>query len=143
MGGEVVEDDTGSGLQFRHQHLLDIGGESVAVHCAFDHPGCDQPVLGKPCNQRLRAPFAEGGGTGQARAAHRASSQTGQVGLHRPSAGVSIPRIAPLSRFDVDENQPFGHATHKRHAVRDPVVARLSYARGAAFIRDEALFLNV
>lgn len=50
-------------------------------------------------------------------------------------------RFADL-RF-VNENQPFWHATHERHAVRDPVVARLSYAGGEAFIRDEALFLNV
>ncbi len=48
VGGEIVENDRGAGCDLGDQHLADIGGESGAVHCTFDHPGCDEGIRGQP-----------------------------------------------------------------------------------------------
>ena len=37
----------------RHQNFLHIRGDSVPVHCAFDHPPADQPALRRPCPDRV------------------------------------------------------------------------------------------
>ena len=39
VAAEVVEDDDVARSQRRHQHLLDIGGEQVAVDRSVDHAG--------------------------------------------------------------------------------------------------------
>ena len=50
-----------------------------------------------------------------------------EVGLERSSAGVSIPRIDPLSRLDIDEHQHFQHVGHIRLAGVNPDPAPLGH----------------
>ena len=54
--GEVVQDDDGSRLQFRDQHLLDVSRESFAIHRAFDDPRCDQRFGAEACDEGLCSP---------------------------------------------------------------------------------------
>jgi hypothetical protein len=84
MGGAVVESDAGFGLQFRYQHLADLGGERLPVDCAFDHPGRDQPVLRQPRHRRLRAPLAERDGPGRPGVAKRTPLHPGLHGVRLP-----------------------------------------------------------
>ena len=47
------------------------------------------------------------------------TGRLGHVGLEGPSAGVSIPRIDPFSRFDVNECQSCQHVAHEGLAATD------------------------
>jgi len=57
-------------------------------------------------DEGLSLPGAEGGMVDQALAARRSAGRLGHVGLDRPSAGKSIPRIDCFSRLDVDLPPP-------------------------------------
>lgn len=38
VSGEIVENDDGTGGQFRNQYFLDVSREGGTVHRALDHP---------------------------------------------------------------------------------------------------------
>lgn len=82
MGGQVIENDDGAGVDLGDQHFADVGGKGRAIHRALDDPWRDQRILCQPCDQCLRAPTSERRVHCQAFTPPRPAAQTGQVGLH-------------------------------------------------------------
>ena len=122
MRREIVTDHDGSRQQFRRKDLPNVCGEGFSVHCAFDHPGRDQAVLGQTRDERLRAPSAEGRGHFQALATQAAPSQAGQVG------------------FDgsfVNKYKPVRMCSHGGDAVSEPVLPQMFYPCAQPFGRDQ------
>lgn len=56
MGGQVVEDDGGTGFDLGYQHVTDVSDKGWAVHCSLDDPGCNQIGWTQASNQGLGAP---------------------------------------------------------------------------------------
>ena len=73
-------------------------------------------------------PCPERGGTGQPLASWSASSQSGEVGLHRCL---------------VDEDEALGSFAHYRQAFLDPFGSLMANAGLAALGRNQRLFLYV
>lgn len=128
MGGEVVEDHCGAGRDLGDQDLVHIGGKGGTVHCALDHPGCDQRIVRQPRDQGLRTPTAEGSIRLQPFTARGPSAQPGQVCLH--------------SGF-VEKDNAIRHLRDCWQPVCEPVVAPPPHLGAAAFGGDQRLFLCV
>lgn len=82
VGGQVVENDHGSGFKGRGELGLDVGVEGAAVHGTFDDPGCDEVGAGQAGDEGLGLPFAERGGAEQSLAHRTAAPQARHVGLY-------------------------------------------------------------
>jgi len=82
VGGEVVENDDGSGGQFWDEHLGDISRESRTVHRALDHPRRNHGIGGEPCDERLRSPRSKRRIHEQPIPTRGPSPEPGQVRLH-------------------------------------------------------------
>ena len=127
-------------MQGRGQLGFDIEVEEFAVYRATDHPGRVKPVMAQGGNECLGLPVAEGGMVDQTRPAWGPSCRLGHVGLERPSAGVSIPRIDPFSRLDVDETYACQHVTHEWLTAVDPDIARQRDIRPLLLDRPQVFF---
>ena len=107
-------------MQGRGQLGFDIKVEEFAVYWPVDDPGRVKPVMAQRGDESLGLPVAEGGVVDQTRPAWRPSGGLGHVGLERPSAGKSIPRIDSFSRLDVDETYGCQHVTQCERQAIDP-----------------------
>ena len=58
MGAEIVHNDDIAGLEGRHQHLLDIGAEALAVDRPVDDAGRGDAVMPECRKEGHRAPMA-------------------------------------------------------------------------------------
>ena len=68
------------------------------------------------------------------------SGRLDHVGLERPSAGASPPRIDPFSRIDVDKCQPRQHVAHEGLTLADPDLAGRCDARELPLDRPQVFF---
>ena len=127
VGGQVVEDDDGSGLQFRDQDLLDVSVKGVAIHRARDHPWRDDAVAGQARDQGLVPPPPERGAP--------LEMQT----LETPSIGAGHIRVC--AGF-VEKNQALGVDPHDL-LTPGPVMSRLAHCGLFAFPGDQPFFLYV
>ena len=93
MAAEIIEDDDISLDQGRSEHLLDIGGEDLAVDRSVDHPWCVDPVMAERCDEGLRLPMSEWHEGVEPLTFGAPASERSHVGLH--------PCL-------VDEDQAFG-----------------------------------
>ena len=81
VGRQVVGHDDLSGPERWSEFARDVGLETVAVHCTVEHPGCDQPVMGKTCDEGLGVPVAEGGMVDQALSDRGPAGRLDEVGF--------------------------------------------------------------
>ena len=58
VGAEIVHNNNIAGLQCRHQHLLDIGAEALAIDRPVDDAGRGDAVMPKCRKEGHRAPMA-------------------------------------------------------------------------------------
>ena len=72
------------------------------------------------CDEGLRIPMAKGHMVNQALSDRGPAGGLDEVGLERPLAGKSIPRIDSFSRLDVNKHKPFQHVGHVRLAILNP-----------------------
>ena len=77
--GQVIEDDNGTGFEFRGQLRFDICVECRAIHGPGDDPRSDQRVLCQPRDECLRSPFAKRCRPIEPFAHRRAAPKAGQV----------------------------------------------------------------
>ena len=69
VGPEVVGDDDVAGVQGRHQDLVDVGAEALAIDRAVEDPRCGQPRDPQRGEKRAGLPAPAGGVVVDARAA--------------------------------------------------------------------------
>ena len=125
VGLQVVQYVGGAGLELRHQHLAHVCCEGRAIHRSLYDPWGDQPVLGQPRDQRLRAPTAKGRIHSQSLAALGSAPQTCEIG----SDGCFINKHYAL-RLLPNRWQPMGK----------PISALMPYLGTAALRRDHDFF---
>ena len=125
---QVVEDHDGSGIEGRGKLRLDVRVEGRPVHCAFDHPRCDQGVLRQPSDEGLCPPLAERCRAIEPFPDWGAPAQPREVGLDR--------------RF-VDEDQPVRLLSHAGLTMRDPVSAGLAQRGPITFRRAQSFFYMI
>lgn len=58
VAGEIIHDDDVAWLEHRHQLLLDIGAEALAVHRSVEDTGCCKPIASQGAQECQRAPVA-------------------------------------------------------------------------------------
>ena len=122
MSCEVVENNGGAWRDLRDQDLLHIGRKGRTVHCALDHPRCDQGLVGQPRNQGLGTPTAKGRIHRQAFATRGPSAQPGEV------------------RFDrcfIKKDNAFWHPRNGWQAVCEPILTSPPHLGAAAFGSDQ------
>jgi len=120
VGGEVVQYHYAALVEGRGQLGFDIKVEEFSVHRPADHPRRVQPVMAQGRDEGLSVPVSERSVINQTCPALGPTGRLGHVDLQGPSAGVSIPRIDPFSRFDVNEYQSCQHVAHEGLAATDP-----------------------
>ena len=81
MGGQIVEDDGGTGFDLGYQHVADVSNKGWTVHCPLDDPGCDQIGWTQASNQGLGAPGSKRGGCCKSCAVQGATAYPRQVGF--------------------------------------------------------------
>jgi hypothetical protein len=102
-----------------------VGLETVTVYRTVEHPGCDQTVMGKTCDESLGVPVAEGCMVDQALADRGPAGRLDEVGLE--------------ARL-IDEDQPFQHVGHIRLASFDPDPAPLRHLGPQDFAGEQSFF---
>ena len=140
MGGEVVQDHDISLVQGRGQLGFDVEVEEFPVYRPADDPRRVQPIMAQCGDEGLGLPMAKGRVIDQTRSAWGPSSGLGPVGLERSSAGVSIPRIDPFSRIDINKCQPCQHVAHEGLPVSDPDLAGQCHIRPLLLDRPQVFF---
>jgi len=128
VGGEVVQDDDCSRLQFWYLHLCDVSRESCAIHRAFDDPWRDQSIRRQARDKGLCPPRSEGGIHDEPLSAWGPPTLAGQVGFDRGF---------------VNEDNVVWFGRDGWHAMSDPIVALFSYPCAASLGRNQRLFLYV
>ena len=93
VGAQIVEDDDIPLGQGRGEHLLDIGGEEIAIDGSIDHPGRIDPVMAQCGDESEGLPMSER-----------------SKGLEPLAPGPPTPEWSHvgLDPCLVDEHQPFG-----------------------------------
>ena len=81
VGAEIVHDDDVAGLEHRHELLLDIGAEAVAVDRSIEDARGSETVEPQGAEKGQRAPVAVWGKAAQAFAARSPAPQRSHVGL--------------------------------------------------------------
>ena len=121
VGAEIVHDDDVAGLEHRHELLLDIGAEAVAVDRSIEDTRGSKTVEPQGAEEGQRAPVAVWCKAAQAFAARSPASQRSHVGL---DPGF------------VDKHQPF------RIETRLPGAPALPSPRnvGASLLKGEQRF---
>ena len=79
VGPEVVGDDDVAGVQGRHQDLVDVGAEALAIDRAVEDPRCGQPRDPPRGEKRAGLPAPAGGVVVDARAARCAAIPPKQI----------------------------------------------------------------
>ena len=128
MCRQVIADDKRARLDFGDQNLADIGGERFAIHGPLNNPRSNKLIVGKTCNECLRAPSTEGCAGSQPGAASGSPAQSGHVGF---DTGL------------VNEDNAMRFCGNGWQAPAEPVSAGCLHMGLASFIRDEALFLSL
>ena len=80
VGPEIVGHDDVAGLQGRHQDLVDVGAEALAIDRAVEDPRCGQPRDPHRGEQRAGLPAPAGGVVVDARAAQCPAVPPKQIG---------------------------------------------------------------
>jgi hypothetical protein len=78
---EIVQDDDVAGLQDRHELLLDIGAEILAVDRSIEDTRCREPVAAQCAEEGQRSPMAVWRKRPQAPALGTPAAQRCHVGL--------------------------------------------------------------
>ena len=81
VAAEVVHDDDIAGRERRHEELLDIGSEELAVDWAIEHARRVDPVMAQRGEEGQRLPRAERGLGDELATALRPTPERGHVGL--------------------------------------------------------------
>ena len=80
VGPEIVGNDDVAGLQGRHQDLVDVGAEALAIDRAVEDPRCGQPRDPQRGEKRAGLPAPAGGVVVDARAARCPAVPPKQIG---------------------------------------------------------------
>ena len=80
VGPEIVGHDDVAGLQGRHQDLVDVGAEALAIDRAVEDPRCGQPRDPHRGEKRAGVPAPAGGVVVDARAARCPAVPPKQIG---------------------------------------------------------------
>lgn len=124
VGGQVVEDDDGAGLELGDEDLLDVGVKGVAIHRTRDHPRCDDPFAGQARNQGLVSPSPKRGAPLEALAFRAPAMGPGHVCV---GAGF------------VQEDQSLGIGPHDDLSFT-PFAPGLAHRGLALFLGDQPFF---
>ena len=81
VAAEIVHDDDVAGFEYRHEDLLDIGAEALAIDRPVEHAWRRQPVAAQRAEEGQRAPVPVRGEAAQAFAAGSPAAQRYHVGL--------------------------------------------------------------
>ena len=81
VGAEIVHDDDVTGLQHRHELLLDIGAEALTVDRPIEDARRGEPVAAQRPKEGQRAPVAMRGDAAQPRALRPPAPQRRHIGL--------------------------------------------------------------
>ncbi len=122
---EVVHDDDISGPEHRHEQLLDIGAETLAIDRAVEDAWCRQPVAAQGTEEGQRAPVTVGCKAAQTLASRSPTAQWRHVGL---DPGL------------VDEDQPVGIEIE---LILEPLLAPDQNVGTVLFSGVRGLFLRV
>ena len=125
VGSEIVEDDDVARLQSRHEELIDIGAETLAVDGSVKQAGRVDAVVAQGGEERRGLPLALRNLVDEALSLRRPAAKPCHVGL-RPGL--------------IDEDQTPGI---NAPLVGAPARAMAAYVRAILFTRDEGLFLTV
>lgn len=125
VGGQVIEDDDGSGQQRGGELGLDVNVESCPIHCPPDHPRRDQSIAGEPGDEGLRLPAAERRHTEEPVTDGAPPMQAGHVCLH--------------GRL-VDKDQTLRSFPHERLAAHGPIMSRQPDIRPFALLCNQTFF---
>ena len=125
VGSEIVEDDDVARLQSRHEELIDIGAETLAVDGSVKQAGRVDAVVAQGGEERRGLPLALRNLVDEALSLRRPAAKPCHVGL-RPGL--------------IDEDQTPGINVP---LVGAPARAMAAYVLAILFTRDEGLFLTV
>lgn len=78
---QIVHDDDVAGFEHRHEQLLDIGPEALAVDRSIEDARCCQPIAAQRAQEGQRSPVTMRGKAAQALAAWPPAAQGCHVGL--------------------------------------------------------------
>ena len=125
VGSEIVEDDDVARFQSRHEELIDIGAETLAVDGSVKQAGRVDAVVAQGGEERRGLPLALRNLVDEALSLRRPAAKPCHIGL-RPGL--------------IDEDQTSGINVP---LVGAPARAMAAYVRAILFTRDEGLFLTV
>src|SRR5687768_6143318 len=125
VGAEIVDDDDVARLERRHEYLLDVLKEALAIDRSIDEPRCGELIVTQSGQEGHGLPAAVGRLAWQALSARRPSAQRRHVGL-----GPGF----------VDEDQTAGIDAP---LVGHPLQPSPRYIRPVALAGDQRLFLYV
>src|SRR5687768_17364368 len=125
VGAEIVDDDDVARLERRHEDLLDVLKEALAIDRSVDEPRRGEPIVTQSGQEGHGLPAAVWRLAWQALSARRPSAKRRHIGL-----GPGF----------VDEDQAGGIDAV---LVGDPLLAATRYIRPVALAGDQRLFLYV
>lgn len=104
MGAEIVHDDDIAGDQGRHEHLLDIDLEALAVDRPVEEPRRLDPIAPERRQEGHRVPMAERSGLWQSLTSGRPAAERRHVGFgpglvnKDEAGGINLrPELQPLA----------------------------------------------